>query len=297
MRRPGDGPRTLGPVRAWSRPDHLDPLRDAGIVAALAFAALVAAGVAPVGTDDTVYWLTGHTEPLYRLAYVWPGYFYSPTFAQVLSPFTVLPLPVFGALWKLVLAAAVFYLARRWAVVAFIVPFVAAEMFAGNVNLLIAAAIVLGFSWPGAWAFVLLTKVSPGVGLVWFAVRREWRSLAIALGSTAVITAASIALAPGLWRDWVSVLTANVQTASSSDAFPAGPVTLRVVIAAALVAWGAWTDRRWVVPVAATLALPVIYVGGLSVLLAALPLYLDSRPGRRWPLGRDAARPPTRTPA
>jgi hypothetical protein len=209
----------------------------------------------------------------------------------------VLPLPVFGALWKLVLAAAVFYLARRWAVVAFIVPFVAAEMFAGNVNLLIAAAIVLGFSWPGAWAFVLLTKVSPGVGLVWFAVRREWRSLAIALGSTAVITAASIALAPGLWRDWVSVLTANVQTASSSDAFPAGPVTLRVVIAAALVAWGAWTDRRWVVPVAATLALPVIYVGGLSVLLAALPLYLDSRPGRRWPLGRDAARPPTRTPA
>ena len=46
-------------------------------------------------------------------------------------------------------------------------------------------AIVLGFRWPFTWAFVLLTKVTPGVGLLWFAVRREWRSLAIALGDGA----------------------------------------------------------------------------------------------------------------
>jgi hypothetical protein len=263
------------PARAT--PAGRDPLRDAGIVAALAFAIAVALGLVPVGTDDNVYWLTGHTDPLYRLAYVWPGYFYSPAFAQVLAPFTLLPLAVFGALWKLVLAGAVFVVARRWAVVAFVIPFVAAEMFAGNVNLLIAAAIVVGFRWPGAWAIVLLTKVSPGVGLVWFAVRREWRSLAIALGTTVVVVAVSFALAPSLWFDWVDVLTANVQTASSSDAIAAGPVTLRVAVALVIVAWGAWTDRRWTVPVAATIALPVIYVGGLSILLACVPLYLQSR--------------------
>ena len=264
-------------VPARAMPAGLDPLRDAGIVAAVAFAIAVALGLVPVGTDDNVYWLTGHTDPLYRLAYVWPGYFYSPAFAQVLAPFTLLPLTVFGALWKLALAGAVFIVARRWAVVAFVIPFVAAEMFAGNVNLLIAAAIVLGFRWPGAWAVVLLTKVSPGVGLVWFAVRREWRSLAIALGTTALIAAVSFAMAPSLWFDWLDVLTANVQTASSSDAISAGPVTLRVAVALVIVAWGAWTNRRWTVPVAATIALPVIYVGGLSILLACVPLYLESK--------------------
>ena len=36
-----------------------------------------------------------------------------------------------------------------------------------------------------SWAFVLLTKVTPGIGLLWFAIRRRWRDLAIALGVTA----------------------------------------------------------------------------------------------------------------
>ena len=258
---------------------HRDAIRDAGLIATAAFAGAVAAGIVPVGTDDYVYWLTGHTEPLYRLAYVWPGYFYSPAFAQAISPLTSLPLPLFGALWKLVLCGAVFYLAGRWAALAFIVPVVAAEMFAGNVNLLIGAAIVAGFRWPAAWSFVLLTKVSPGVGLLWFAVRREWRSLAIAVGATAAIVVASVVLTPALWRDWIQVLTTNAQTASSPDAFGAGPIALRLPIAALIVAWGALTDRRWTVPIAATLALPVIYVGGLALLLACVPLFRPAADG------------------
>ena len=51
----------------------------------------------------------------------------------------------------------------------------------------IAAAIVIGFRWPAAWSLVLLTKITPGIGLLWFAVRREWRSLAIALGAVIMI--------------------------------------------------------------------------------------------------------------
>ncbi len=61
----------------------------------------------------------------------------------------------------------------------------------GNVHMLLALAIVLGFRWPATWSFVLLTKVTPGIGLLWFAVRREWRSLAIALGATAVLVTLS----------------------------------------------------------------------------------------------------------
>ncbi len=81
---------------------------------------------------------------------------------------------------------------------------VASEINAINVQLLTAAAIVLGFRWPATWAFILITKVTPGVGLLWFAVRREWRSLGIALGSTGVVVAISLVIAPGQWSDWVS---------------------------------------------------------------------------------------------
>ena len=43
---------------------------------------------------------------------------------------------------------------------------------------------------PAAWAFPLLTKVTTGVGVLWFAFRRDWRSLGIAIGATAVIVLA-----------------------------------------------------------------------------------------------------------
>ena len=36
--------------------------------------------------------------------------------------------------------------------------------------------------------------------------------------------------------------------------------------------WGARTDRRWTVPVAGMLALPALWYGGLSMLLAVIVL-------------------------
>ena len=70
------------------------------------------------------------------------------------------------------------------------------ELAGGNIHLLLAAAIVLGFRWPWTWSLVLLTKITPGIGLLWFVVRREWRNLTIALGGTAAIVAVSFVL-PG----------------------------------------------------------------------------------------------------
>ena len=63
-----------------------------------------------------------------------------------------------------------------WALLILLLPWTY-ELFVGQVHLFIAAAIVLGFRWPALWAFNILTKVTPGVGLLWFLVRREWRSL------------------------------------------------------------------------------------------------------------------------
>ena len=63
---------------------------------------------------------------------------------------------------------------------------VASELYHGNIDLILAAAIVAGFRWPVAWAVVLHTKLTPGIGLLWFAVRREWRPLLIAGAATIV---------------------------------------------------------------------------------------------------------------
>ena len=71
-------------------------------------------------------------------------------------------------------------------------PPVALNLVDGNIHLFLAVAIALGFRYPALWSVVLLTKVTPGVGLLWFAVRREWRSLRIALGVTGAIVAVDL---------------------------------------------------------------------------------------------------------
>ena len=111
----------------------------------------------------------------------------------------------------------------------------------------------LWFRRPAAWALPLLTKPTLGVGLLWYAVRREWRNVGIAIGTTALIGLCSVILAPSLWLDWLRVLADNAASAAPSpyDApfqfFPLGP---RLAFAAIPVVWGAWNDRRWTLVVA-----------------------------------------------
>ena len=65
------------------------------------------------------------------------------------------------------------------------------------------------------------------------------------------------------------------------------PLWIRLPAAIALVVWGARTNRRWTVPVASMLALPAVWYGGLSMLLAVIPLL----PGQ-WADGRARPLPP-----
>ena len=90
----------------------------------------------------------------------------------------------------------------------------------GNVQPLLAAAVVIGFRWPAAWAFVILTKIAPGIGLLWFAFRREWRNLGIALAATAIIAAVSFVFAPQQWADFVRFAMANVGAPSPNPVVP-----------------------------------------------------------------------------
>ena len=128
--------------------------------------------------------------------------------------------------------------------------------------------------YPASWSFILLTKITPGVGLIWFAVRREWRSLAIALVATVAVVGVSFVLAPWLWSDFIEAsrtqvdATVNVPRQAAPIALP-----LRLVVAALLVAWAGRTDRAWVVPIAAGLAVPFLWWNAFAVMVAAVPLY------------------------
>jgi hypothetical protein len=196
------------------------------------------------------------------------GFFpYSPPIALIFAPFHALPWLAFVSLWYTVLLSAVVWLGR-WsflAVLAF--PPVAIDLYHGNLHLILAVAIVLGFRYPGAWAVVLLTKLTPGIGLIWFAVRREWRNLGIALGVTGAIVAVTLVTMPTQWMGWVSMLFEQAGTPPPWPALPI-PLTVRLPVAAVIVAWGAHTDRRWTVPLSAVLALPALWPGGFAIMAA-----------------------------
>jgi len=146
-------------------------LRDGAIVAGLLFTAYLFLVVAPqqqtVGFDTLSYYLYSIDNP-YWLAHGTMGSFvYSPIAARLFQLDSLLPFWQFLWLWMALLVGTVLWLGgrRRWLwILAF--PPVALELYHGNVHLLIAAAIALGFRYPVAWAFVLVTKVTPGVTLV-----------------------------------------------------------------------------------------------------------------------------------
>jgi Glycosyltransferase family 87 len=212
------------------------------------------------------------------------AYVYSPAFLQLVSPLTALPWQAFMAAWTAILIGAVRFLSGpRLLAASLLFPFTAMEIAGGNISLLLAVAIVLGFRWPWTWSLVLLTKITPGIGLLWFAVRREWRALAIAIGATTVIAAISFVLLPDQWRSWVDVVVRNVAAGKNGTwASVPVPLLIRLPVAIAIVVWGARTDRRWTVPVASMLALPALWYGGLSMLLAVLPFVArrtDTDPG------------------
>ncbi|MBX3030762.1 MAG: DUF2029 domain-containing protein [Chloroflexi bacterium] len=197
-------------------------------------------------------------------------YRYSPAFVPLMSLATLLPWHVFALMWMGIQAAAFLWLAgdHRLPALAFL-P-VLFELYLGNVHLLLAVAVVLGFRWPATWAFVLLTKITPGVGLLWFAVRREWRSLAIAIGATIGIVAIGLLVSPEPWRQWIQSIAVTDPAVGTNQV--ALPLFLRLALAVGLVIWGARTDRRWTVVVAATLGLPTMWFHGLAMLVGIVAL-------------------------
>jgi hypothetical protein len=263
-----------------------------GIVAAiLVWVEFTRSGGRPV--DAHAYW-SADPSNLYAIAQsgeTTDSYNYTPAFEFAVGWGRLLPFEVFVAIWRAVVLAALVYLAGPLTIlVLFTVP-VASEVNAGNIQILMALAIVVGFRWPAAWAFVVLTKLTPGIGIAWFGLRREWRAMGIAVGATAAIAAVSFALNPGAWFEYAELLT-------GAPAPAVAPYYLsfwtRLPFALGFLAFGAWRGYRWPVVVAATLALPVYYIISTSLLVGVLPFLRDEAGRRieeRWPgsLGGEAA--------
>jgi Glycosyltransferase family 87 len=228
----------------------------------------------PPGLDLHAYW-AADLDNLYASAEIGQtgAFLYSPAFAQAFALLRLLPFELVYALWLALCLGLLAWMRVLWFVA---IPPVIADLYFGNIHVLYAAVIVAGFTAPGVWALPWLTKVTPGIGSLWFALTRQYRSFAIAIGATALIAIVSLAGAPNLWADWVASLVGNIgrPTGMRADAVP---LIVRLPVAVAILVWGARTNRPWTIPVAVFLAAPTIWPGSVAVLAAAFSPLLRPR--------------------
>lgn len=263
-------------LRLLDTPARRRALRDGlSIVGVLLLVGLYVGGGDP-GYDAYAYWRAAQGDP-YEVAGGLGAFHYSPVALVVFLPLGLLPWP--AAYWVVagLNFAALVWLTGRWALAWLAFLPVASEFYHGNIDLLLAAAVVAGLRRPWPWAAVLTTKITMGVGLAWFAVRREWRPLLIALGFTAALALPLIVFLPSLWVDWL----VHLGEATVPESFLVVPVPLGVRLAAALclIIWGALTDRRWTVLVGAMIAQPILGIIGFSM-LAGIPRLVQPRVDR-----------------
>lgn len=229
--------------------------------------------------DMDAYWEAGLRlragEPLYPpVADVLDSavYRYSPWFAWLWMPLTLLPRPVVDVAWSLLLvaasAAAMWPMARRrsWIAVAFFLPVLIGISAGGNVHALMVAGLVLGIDrrsgpvWIGAAASL---KAFPILFALTFVGRRQWWRAAAAAAVTAVL------LAPYLLYDLSNYVTSAGGAAMLSQWMPVYLVAVGVGAAAALAL--ARTSYAWLASsVTVALALPRFFVYDVTYLAVGL---------------------------
>ena len=178
--------------------------------------------------DNFAYWLAAQRlvagQPVYvpgEAAFAPYAYHYPPPLAQVLAPLTIfVPSVLYLLVYRVLELLTTWELAGRrmlpmLALIAFI-P-VAVELRFDNVHLFMALAIVLGLGrWPWVFAVAAAVKLSPGLGIVYLALRRRWRDAVIAAVVGGVIAAVSFLLAPDLWRAWLDSIQGRTDMTGNS---------------------------------------------------------------------------------
>lgn len=226
------------------------------------------------GIDAIAYWTAAgnvrNGMPLYAIPEgAFMAYAYPPPFAQALVPLSFLPMAVFVWVWRAIELVSLRLAVGSWTrsgIALLIVPPVIAEIDAGNVHLIMAAACALvmrGVAVPVAPATLLKFASVPLVPLGW---RMDRRGILMGIGLTALVVGGSVVVAPAAWGDYLRFL--------GTTEFPSGwynlaenvPLPLRLAAAAA----AGIAAVRWVrfAPIAVLLAYPVVWFHALSTLVA-----------------------------
>jgi Protein of unknown function (DUF2029). len=251
------------------------------------------------GIDAIAYWTAaGNVRdglPLYSIPEgSFAAYAYPPPLAQALVPLSFLPMPIFVWLWRAIELVSLRVAVGSWTlsgIALLVLPPVIAEVDAGNVHLIMAAACALamrGVALPVAPATLLKFASVPLAPLGW---RFDRRGLLIGIGATAIVVGASALIARGAWTDYVRFL--------GTTGFPRGwynlaenvPLPLRLLFAASV----GLAATRWIrlAPIAVLFAYPVVWFHALSTLVALVapvrPSGARERHSARQPAAENAA--------
>ena len=226
------------------------------------------------GIDAIAYWSAAgrawHGESLYHVSsFEFAAYQYPPPFAQLLAPFSLLPMPAFVWAWRAVELVCLRVAVGSWqraGLALLLWPPIIAELDAGNIHLVMAAAAALamrGIAGVIGPAFLLKFASWPLVPIGLILDRsRTLLGAGIALGVVAV----SWILAPQAWHDYASFIARARAPEGWYNVLGGVPVLLRLGLAGVL---GIASIRYVrVAPLAVTLAYPVVWYHGLATLVA-----------------------------
>jgi hypothetical protein len=206
------------------------------------------------------------------------GLYYAPPVYQAMSVLAWFGPHVFSAVMVGLGLAALLVVGGKWAWALLFFPPVWWDISSGNVNIIIGVCSIAMLLRPGWIAVPLLTKVTPAVTGLWWVVRREWKPLGAAILAVGSVCLVSFVLDPSLWVSWVAALSQSAgYTGPGYFTIPV-PLLPRLVVAAGLVVWAAKTDRYALLPIAAWLAIPVLWWTTLACLVAYLMPKLHLRP-------------------
>lgn len=247
-----------------------------GIGAVYAFAQALFTENSFNGYDVYAYWAVDGAAPYaVHVAPAFGAFLYAPPLAWLFDPLGLLPFEVVRVGWLAMEVAILAVMTGPLTFLAAQTPPIITELRVGNVTLLMAGAIVLGLRrWPALWAFPILAKVTPVVGLAWFVGRKDWRGLGLAAAATALVVAVSGVIAPGLWVEWAGVLQANAGVVGEVDL---GPPWLRLPLAVVVAWWAGRTNRAWLVPPAVAMSFGHLWLSAFAVLVAVVPLISGSQ--------------------
>lgn len=260
-------------------PDRSGWLRAAGVVLALGgwvagvvllLGLIVRDGGFVVGIDLDAYLRAGDDFAAGRPVYIGEignedVFSYAPPWAVLFGALAWVPDLVMQAGMMVFSLLSIRYVVGSWlwSGLVFLYPVSIMVIQAGNIEFLIAAAIVLAArGHAGPLAFTGLAKISPFLAVP----RAGWKEAALVVGVALAITLPWL----HLWPEWIEYL---LRQPTSIYIHLGPPWYIRLPFALALLL----VRRPWAPALAVVVAMPSLWLGTLVILIAAVRLWLDGR--------------------